>query len=248
MIYKFTNLELSPELRVPLWNLTMETWNPITLASKPLQKNWPNLFEKFPRYQLILVDENEEIIGYANSIPFHFNKNVNQLPDTGWDWMLEKGITDFDKNLAPNLLGGLIIGVAQNQRGQQRSKLILSKMKELFNLEKFQNLVIPIRPILKDKHPQIDMLEYLNWKKEEKVFDPWIRRHLDSGAEIISVCKKSMTIEAPISQWNNWTNQSIQSTGFQSITNTLSPVYFDIKKDTGVYEEPNVWVKYEREF
>lgn len=248
MIYKFTNLELSPALRVPLWNLTMETWNPITLASIPLQKNWPILFEKFPRYQLILVDEHEEIIGYANSIPFHFDKKVNQLPNTGWDWMLEKGIADFDKNLSPNLLGGLIIGVSKNQRGQQWSKIILSKMKELFNLEKFQNLVIPIRPILKDKHPQIDMHEYLNWKKEEKVFDPWIRRHLDSGAEIVSVCEKSMTIEAPISQWKNWTNQSIQSTGFQPVSDTLSPVYFDLKNDIGVYEEPNIWVKYERDF
>jgi len=168
----------------------METWNPITLASKPLQKNWPLLFEKFPQYQLILANEHEEIIGYANAIPFHFNKTVNLLPDTGWDWMLEKGISDFDKKTAPNLLGGLIIGVAKNQRGQQWSKVILSKLKELFNLEKFQNLVIPIRPILKDQYPKMDMNEYINWKKEDKVFDPWVRRHLDSGAEIISICKK----------------------------------------------------------
>ena len=57
-----------------------------------------------------------------------------------------------------------------------------------------------------------------------------------------------MTIEAPISKWKNWSDRPIQSTGYQPVTNALTPVYFDLKNDKGVYEEPNVWVKYDREF
>ena len=42
-----------------------------------------------------------------NTIPFQFEKPLNELPDNGWDWMFEKGISDFEKNIKPNYLGAL---------------------------------------------------------------------------------------------------------------------------------------------
>ena len=50
-----------------------------------------------------------EIIGIANSIPFYRDKAIDDLPDTGWDWVLEKGIEDFKKSINPNVLCGLQI-------------------------------------------------------------------------------------------------------------------------------------------
>jgi len=140
-----------------------------------------------------------EIIGIANSIPFYRDKAIDDLPDTGWDWVLEKGIEDFKKSINPNVLCGLQIAVKKDFQGKGLSAIIV---KELIRIAKQNNLsflVIPVRPSVKSKYPLSSIDEYITWKREDGLpFDLWLRVHLKCGGKILNPCHKAMHIPGTI--------------------------------------------------
>ena len=246
MNLEFHSLKEIPNNQTALLALIESTWSKMILSSTILKKYWQKLYEYFPEYQLILKD-GKSIIGYASLLPFHWDMPLNELPDKGWDWLLEQGVRGFEAALRPNYLGGLLIGVDKAYRGKGLSNLIIGKAKEKLIGENLQSLVIPIRPTWKDQYPETPMEEYSQWKKEGKIFDPWIRTHVSAGAKIIKVCNESMRIEAPIQEWEDWTGKKIEKSGQYPIEGALSLVNFSTVENKGLYAEPNVWIYYEKE-
>jgi len=226
------------------WDLVKQTWNPIILASSVLQENWQKLYEYFPQYQLTLHLQ-DQLIGYAVTLPFYWSKSIDDLPEEGWDWLLKEGIANFENNRTPNYLGGLLIGVAPNFRGKGLSKLIISAVKEKCIAQQLTSVVIPIRPTQKDQHPLVPMEAYMRWEKNGKIFDPWIRTHVNAGARIVKVCERSMLIDGSIADWEKWTDEKITQSSKKIISRLLSPVDFSIEKDIGIYVEPNIWIAYD---
>jgi hypothetical protein len=111
--------------------------------------------------------------------------------------------------------------------------------------KKLETLIIPVRPTLKKDYPQTDIKQYITWKREDgQLFDPWLRVHEKLGGEIIEVCSKAMKISGTISNWENWTGMKFPEKGKYIIPGALKPVEFDIKKNVGIYIEPNVWVEH----
>src|SRR5580698_7398631 len=70
---------------------------------------WPRLDEDFGEFKLILVDHDGIVAGASNAIPFYWSLRNEDLPETGWDGILEQGMTDRDNNRAPNALCALAI-------------------------------------------------------------------------------------------------------------------------------------------
>ncbi len=245
MSLKFYNLATTPSQETALLNLIESTWSRMILSSPVLKNYWKKLYDYFPQYQLFLK-EDDAIIAYASTIPFYWDQPLDELPEEGWDWLLAEGIKHYEAGVSPNYLGGLLIGVDRAHRGKSLSRLMIQQAKEQVVTANFKNLIIPIRPTLKDQHPAIPMKEYINWKKDGQIFDPWIRRHVNSGAAIIKVCEASMRIEAPIQDWESWTGKEIREAGEYSVEGALSLVKFSPQENLGRYEEPNVWIYYPR--
>lgn len=179
-----------------------------------------------------------------NTIPFHWNQALDQLPEGGWDWMLKKGIEDYENNIKPNLIGGLQVIVPKKHQGKGYSKRMIKAVKALKTQMHFENLVIPIRPILKHQYPEMKMVEYLNLRKENKIFDPWIRTHVDSGASIIKVCSESMTVSGDLTFWKKITDQEIKQSGSYLFKGALNPTYINLEGGVGTYLEENIWICY----
>ena len=218
---------------------------PVINESQTIKAYWDRMETYFPEYQHFLIGSEDELIGFINMIPFHFGQPLSELPDRGWDWMLEKSIYDYESKVAPNYLGALQVIVRKNYQNQGYSKKILSQAKQFMRDSKFQNLIIPIRPTLKHLHPTVPMEEYLKLKDDERAYDPWVRTHINGGAQIIKVCNQSMTVEGDLRMWKRILGHKVVESGEYILKGALRPIVIDIENDTGQYLEPNVWVKYD---
>jgi len=190
------------------------------------------------------MNQNGEIIGFINTVPFRFDQSLDKLPDTGWDWMLAKGISDFEKNITPNYLGGLQVIVRSAYQNLGYSKQILRAGKSLIEKSNLHKLVIPIRPTKKHLFPKMSMQEYIDLKEQNEIFDPWIRTHVKSGAQIVKVCERSMTIKGKLNFWEEIFDRKITASGEYILDRALSPITIDVENYYGEYIEPNIWIKY----
>ena len=200
------------------------------------------LYEKFPEYQYWLWDKGK-IVGIGNSIPLHWDDNLKNLPEEGWDWAIVKGFKDKEKNIKPNLLCALSITVNPEYQRKGVSSEMTKTMVQIGKKNNLDFLIIPVRPTLKKDYPLIEMDKYILWKrKDAKLFDPWLRVHKKLGGKIIKVCAKAMKISGTISDWEKWTGMKFPGDGEYIIKGALNPVKFI--KGKGNYIEPNVWVKH----
>lgn len=208
------------------------------------EKLWHELYEKFPKYQYVLMDRNE-VIGTLNSIPLSIEDENGGFDDRGWDWALEKGFEDMRLGKTPTTLCGLQIGIGRNNLGKGISRIMIEKMRRIAEGQGFKRVILPVRPTMKHKYPLINMEEYMRWKTPEGLpYDPWIRAHVRLGAEIISVCPQSMYIPGSIKDWEEWTGLSIQSSGEYVFAGGLSPLSVSIENNRAEYSEPNVWMEH----
>jgi GNAT superfamily N-acetyltransferase len=217
---------------------------PIIGESAVIKKYWSRLEENLSEYQIMLLADDGELIGFMNTVPFYFNEGLDQLPDRGWDWMLTKGMKDYQSEIAPNYLGGLQVIVRKKFQGQGYSKVILRYAKKFVDESIFENLVIPIRPIYKHRFPTMPMTKYMNLKDENIIYDPWIRTHINGGAEVIKVCEQSMIMKGDIKFWESMLNKRISKSGQYPLSGALSLIDIDVENDSGQYVEANIWIKY----
>jgi len=177
-------------------------------------------------------------------LPFYWNKPLSDLPNDGWDWLMKKGISDHENGIIPNCLGGLQIIVGKDNQGKGLSQIFIAEGKRLMTEKGFDYFALPIRPTFKHQYPFMPMKEYLNFRKEKKVFDPWIRSHLKSNAKIIDVCSNSMNVKREITFWENLINKQITESGFYEVKGALNPVEINIDLNLGEYREENIWIYY----
>ncbi len=222
--------------------IVIDVWPEFILHDAVANEWFFQLYDDFPEFQYWLLD-GEEIVGIGNSIPLFWNDKLEELPEEGWDWALEKGFKDKEKNLPTNLICALSITINPKYQRKGISTEMIRSMVQIGKKHKLESLIIPVRPTLKKDYPQADIKQYITWKREDgQLFDPWLRVHEKLGGEIIKVCSKAMKISGTISDWENWTGMKFPEKGKYNIPGALNPVNFD--KNGGVYIEPNVWVEH----
>ncbi|NNE16742.1 MAG: hypothetical protein HKN51_17290 [Saprospiraceae bacterium] len=239
-----TYAELSLEQKSQYKNIVEDAFPKLIFQSSVVKTSWIKIEKYFPSFQRFLINEQNNILGLINTIPFFWDHPLSKLPDQGWDWLVKKGIGDFENGISPNHLGGLQIIVAKSFLNKGISKLLIAEGKKIMSEYKFRNFAIPIRPTFKSHYPEMAMDEYLNFKKEDKIFDPWIRTHLNSGAKVIKVCNNSMKISGRINFWKGIYKRETKQHNYWIVEGALNPILIKPKQDIGVYNEANIWIYY----
>jgi hypothetical protein len=104
-------------------------------------------------------------------------------------------------------------------------------------------MIAPVRPTLKRRYPLIPLEKYLGWRTPEgQMFDPWVRLHLRLGGRMEHVAFPSMTITGTVSDWTQWTDLPLPDSGEYVIPHGLVPLRVDRDTDSGIYQEPNIWI------
>ncbi|KAJ5775777.1 uncharacterized protein N7511_000788 [Penicillium nucicola] len=242
---------------------------PQFITSTPIsEKYWSQLtaIPFFASYQLMILhkdvgNKHESVVACGNSIPVYCP--LNDLPDGGWEAVLQSGIENYHAGhrQPPNLLSALGVTVVPAHRQHRLADILIQALRSLASRAHFQALVVPLRPTRKSEHPMVPLEEYVHWEIDDQAhpqgripYDPWLRKHLAYGGQIVRIAPRSMTIAAHEDQWKDWTGCDLavlaaSSTATSSetyvevpIPRALVPVRYDPVSKIGSYVEPNVWV------
>jgi hypothetical protein len=235
----------SPDLRKAATSIEQAAWNELGYLNytRAHYEHYQTLVDEYPDFQLCLVDEETGYpVAVANSVPLACSGSQD-LPPEGWDWVVETAAQS--KAARHNMLGALAISVPTVHRSKGYARRMIRALIELADKKGFRGLIAPVRPSAKVKHPWVPISEYLSWTDPKgRPFDPWVRSHLASGGKLVGPCERSMVVHEPLGFWENWSRQTFKQTGPYALKGAIAPVTIDLDQQTGIYEEPNVWVAY----
>ena len=223
------------------------SWPEFMLHDPVADEHWHELFDRFNEYQFALLDtETDRMAAMGNSLPFHWDKDVFDLPEGGWDWVFVQAVEDHKNNVKPNIQSAIQINIHPDYQSQGLSTKMVQAMREIARSKEFKNLVAPVRPNQKSKYPLTSIDDYITWKNDQGLpFDGWLRVHVRAGARIIKPCHQAMTIRGTCAQWEGWTGLKFPQSGSYFIPGALNPMEMNAENDEGIYIEPNVWMMHE---
>ena len=166
--------------------------------------------------------------------------DLQALPEKGWAFAIESALTAK----SPNCFCMIVANVDPAFSKLGLSECLLERAKLGASQLGFQTVIAPVRPIGKKKFQDISMEEYLATSS-----DPWLRLHQKLGGRVVSICHKSVVVNASLSRWEEWLGHKIvrSSSHLEKIglPEGLSPLVLDWDKSIGTYTEANIWVRYD---
>jgi hypothetical protein len=193
-------------------------------------------------HQVLVVGGADELLGAGLSVPLRWDGTVGGLP-AGWDDVVTTGADLHEHGGTANAACAMSITVNPAASGHGLAAGILHALNAAAGRAGVAALIAPVRPILKEHYPLTPMARYVTWRTEDgRVFDPWLRLHLRLDGIMLGVASHSMTITGSVTEWQDWLGLPLPDSGEYIIPGGLVPLLVDRKADTGMYDEPNVWV------
>ncbi|MFE9690232.1 N-acetyltransferase [Micromonospora sp. NPDC005806] len=246
MTIDIVSLADRPELAPLLSNDDFDAAWPEFMRWDPMGGVYYNVADDlYPEFVFAAVDpaEPERAVARAYAVPVRWTEA--ELPDGGWDRMIQRSTIDRLTGAAPTMVSALEICIRPDQRGTGLSGLMLAAMRAAAAKRGFDTLVAPVRPNGKHTRPDLPMTEYAAQVREDGLpVDPWLRVHVRAGGRIERVAPRSMVISGTLADWRRWTGLPFDASGPVHVPGALVPVLCDVAHDHAVYVEPNVWVRH----
>jgi GNAT superfamily N-acetyltransferase len=193
--------------------------------------------------QFVALDDEDRPIGKAQAVPVPWTRPVDELPDRGWDEILQRGDHGYRTGETPTLVSALEITLRPAWRGRGGSAQLLAAMRAAVAARGLRDLVAPVRPSAKHLEPTTPMATYARRTRDDGLpADPWLRVHARAGARVVKVAPHAMTIAGTLDRWRSWTGLPFDRSGAVEVPGALVPVHVDVAQDHVVYVEPNVWM------
>ncbi len=225
-------------------DIGVASWPEFMMHDTVANEYWHELFDRFSDFQFALLDtEQNRMAAMGNSLPFHWERELSELPEGGWDWVFIKAVEDHQNKVQPNIQSAIQIAIHPEYQSQGLSSTMVEAMRSIAKARGFKHLVAPVRPNQKNKYPLISIDDYITWTNQEGLpFDAWLRVHARLGARIIKPCHEAMTIRGTRIEWEEWIGMKFPQSGQYVIPGALNPMEMNLEKDEGRYIEPNVWM------
>ena len=236
-----------PDYRDRAGDLSEVSWPEFMLHDPVANENWHELFDRFSEYQFALMDrETNRMAAMGNSLPFHWDQELSELPEKGWDWVFLQAVEGHENGVAPNIQSAIQIAIHPDYRSQGLSTEMIMAMRDIGRTKGYKYLVAPVRPSQKSQYPLISIDDYIKWTNEEGLpFDAWLRVHARVGAKILKPCHEAMMIRGTRAEWEGWTGLKFPQSATYFVPGALNPMEMNVEKDEGIYMEPNVWMVHE---
>jgi GNAT superfamily N-acetyltransferase len=228
-----------PDLReIRLDTLSRRTFPEFMHHNQSGTRFWHRLYDERPDFQLALID-GDELVAELHSVPVAWDGTLEDLPP-GWDDAFARA---FESDRTADALCALAISVSPEHQGRRLSGRMIEAMREAGRSHGLRDLIAPVRPTWKERYPLIPIERYLEWRRPDGLhLDPWIRIHERVGGEVLAPAPESMTIEAPVSDWEDWTGLALPGDGDYVLPGMLSPLV--VRDGVGRHVEPNVWIRH----
>jgi GNAT superfamily N-acetyltransferase len=240
VIASVVTLAERPDLVGAMWSMAND-W-PAFMRNDPVAGVFfVQLPDAFPEHQLLALDGEGSVVGKVNSVPFAWTGDDGDLPERGWDAILERAFAERGRGAVPTAVSLVEARVVREQRGAGLSYRLLHAARDNVRRLGLRDLFGPVRPTAKE--PGTPMSEYVAKVRDDGLpADPWLRVHVRIGARIVKVCPLSMTVPGTLAQWREWTGLALTSSGAVDVPGALTPVHVAVEHDHAVYVEPNVWL------
>lgn len=206
--------------------------------NEPGGKYWGLLYERFPDFQVALVD-GEQLLAEAHAVPVAWDGSPEDLP-SGWDEAFVRGMTSERE---PTVLSALAISVLPSRQGEGLSQRMIGAFRDTARAAGLGAVIAPVRPTLKERYPLIPIEQYVGWRRHDRShFDPWIRVHECVGGEILGPAPESMLMRAPVADWEEWTDMRFPGDGEYVFPGALATLV--VSDGVGTHVEPNVWLRH----
>lgn len=197
--------------------------------------------EKFKVYG-VRDEASKNLVAFIQTVDVEIDLMAAELPDLGWRFSIQNASMRSRKNCVSLVEAS----VAPENRGFGLSKCLIQQAKEQAKRRGFRHVIAPVRPTMKVQFPNESIETYCNRKTpDQRLFDPWLRAHVESGATLANICHNSVCVRASLSKWRDWTGLPLLQSGPQIIPGGLMPLMVDLETGVAVYTEPNVWVRYD---
>jgi hypothetical protein len=227
-----------PELLLPAWERTQDTFPAYNNHGDVLNAYWPRLTEEQADFQFHVVGAGDEILARARSVPVRWDGTVDDLP-AGIDGAIARGLDEG----GANALCALVIVVPRDLQGRGLSAVALRAMGEIGRRHGLASLIAPVRPSWKDRYPLVPIERYAGWRRPDGLpFDPWMRVHERLGGSVVKPEPRSLRITGTVEEWEAWTEMSFPESGDYWFPGGLATVRIDRTEGSGSYWEPNVWM------
>jgi GNAT superfamily N-acetyltransferase len=204
----------------------------------------------FPEFALVAFDpaEPDRIVARAFSVPFTWEGDPAQgdLPVDGWDGVIWRAARDRQEGRRGNLVSALEITVRTDLQGTGLAARMLAAMRDNAVKLGFADLVAPVRPNFKHRHPLVPIAEYADRIRADGLpEDPWLRVHVRAGGRIVGTCNRAMVIPGTLQEWREWTGLPFDTSGQTVVPFALNPVDCVVEHNYAVYVESAVWVHHQ---
>ncbi|MGY0017983.1 N-acetyltransferase [Streptomyces sp. cg35] len=241
-----TTLAERPELAEAMWGMP-DTWPLFAVQDPVAVLLMPRIRDELPEYVLVATDAEGDVVARGFSVPFALHaEGRGQLPDRGWDQVLQWSFADRRAGIAPDTVSAIEITIVPAMQGKGLSGMMLAAMRDNARGRGFREVVAPVRPSAKHLEPNVPMSEYAYRVRESDGLpsDPWLRVHARAGAVIDKVAPASMTVSGSLEQWRAWTELPFDTAGPVQVPGALAPVRCEPESDHAVYVEANVWMRH----
>ncbi len=210
------------------------------------QTDWLGIYRRWPHLQFALIaPDSDDLAACGNMLALAWDGPADQLPDRGWTWAMQTAVRDLEAGQPPLTASGLSVTVAPAWRGKHVSRIALQAMARLAHRHHLRRLIVPVRPIWKERYPITPMAEFARWVNEEGLpLDPWLRTHVRLGAQIVAICNHSSFHGGSVAEWEEWGGLPLPASGDYVLPGLLSLLHVDRDADLGVSIEPNVWMEH----
>lgn len=117
-----------PELLGPALELHAVGWPEFMQHDPAAERYEARLAGELAAFQVLLLDEKDELAAAGVSIPFAWDGTVAGLP-AGWDAVVAQGLRDRDQGRPPTALSALAVTVAPDRLGHGLSPLVIEALK-----------------------------------------------------------------------------------------------------------------------
>lgn len=242
MSYSVYRLSERPDLRDQVDRLGTEAWP--TFFRYGDARHWKHLFSTFAEFQILICDGPDKLVALGHIVPLVWNGTTRDLP-AKIDEIILRALEVTENKHDPNTVSALAAIVAKEYQGRGLSATIVQEMKAAALQHGCTSLIAPVRPTWKSRYPLIPLEQYVTWTRTDGApFDPWLRVHWRMGAKQLQFAPNTLTVAAPVAQWEKWTGLPMPGSGEYVIPGALQPVVIDRARDIGVYEDPNVWMQH----
>jgi GNAT superfamily N-acetyltransferase len=243
-MYELIPVAEAPELDEEAEARFVEDWPEFIFHDKTVRLYSDRRRSYFPDWEFYLVDDTRRLIGGCWGVPLAWDGTVSDLPG-GFTDSLARSVDSYEAGVEPNTCVLMAAAVRNDEQGKGHASRVITAVKEQVIARGLTRMIAPVRPTLKSSYPLTDIAEFMNWTREDGLpLDPWLRTHIRLGASILAPAPASQTMTGTVTDWEQWTGLLLPATGTYVIPDGLTTLAVDHAADTGLYIEPNIWMRH----